>query len=135
MDIIPINLMTSTKDRTELNCTFGTVMTNFFTHLWNLRITFPNQDIAIHANNVKSCFRQFKHHPNFMGAFSFVSDMIMFSQYGLTFGLDFSQGNWEPIRLIAELLATALFNDNTLQEKHKHHLDKLQQDVGLGGHK
>ncbi len=56
MDTIPVNLMTSTNQGTELNCTFGTVMTDFLTHIWNLHISFPQQDIAIHANNVKSCF-------------------------------------------------------------------------------
>ncbi len=77
-DAIPINLMTFTKDRTELSCTFGTVMADFLTHLWNLRITFPNCNIAIPANNAKLCFRQLKHHPNTMGAFSFVIDTIPF---------------------------------------------------------
>ncbi len=48
------------------------------------------------------------------------------------FCLDFSPANWEPIQLIAEQLATALFNDNTLQEKHRHHLDKLRWDASLG---
>ncbi len=43
--------------------------------------------------------------------------------------------NWEPIQRIAEQLATALFNDNTLQEKHKHHLDKLQWDISLSNRK
>ncbi len=57
MDTIPVNLMTSTSQGTELDCTFRTVMTNFLTHIWNLLISFPNRDIAIHANNVKSCFR------------------------------------------------------------------------------
>ncbi len=56
MDAIPDNLMTSTNQGTELDCTFGTVMTDFLTHMWNLRISFPNRDIAIHTNNVKSCF-------------------------------------------------------------------------------
>ncbi len=135
MDTIPINLMTSTKDGMELNCTFGTVMTDFLTHLWNLRITFPDCDITIHANKTKSCFRQLKHHPDVMGAFSFVIDTIIFLQCRLTFGSDFSLANWEPIRLIAEQLAMALFKNKTLQEKHKHHLNKLQWDNSLGNHK
>ncbi len=97
MDAIPVNLMTSTKQGTELNCTFGSVMTDFLTHIWNLRITFPERDIAMHTNNVKSCFRQLKHHPDVMGAFSFVIDTILFLQCGLTFGSDFSPANWEPI--------------------------------------
>ncbi len=70
-----------------------------------------------------------------MGAFSFVIDTILFLQCGLTFGSNFSPANWEPICHIAEQLAMALFNNNTLQEKHKHHLDKLQWDISLGNHK
>ncbi len=132
MEAIPVNLMTSTKQGTELDCTFGTVMTNFLIHIWHLRITFPEWDIAIHTNNVTSCFCQLKHHPDVMGAFSFVIDTILFLQCGLTLGSDFSPANWEPVRRIAEQLATAVFNNNTLQEKHKHHLDKLSWDYSLG---
>ncbi len=80
IDAIPINLMTSINDSTELNCTFCMAMANFLTHLWNFRITFPNCDIAIHPNNAKSYFRQLKHHPDIMGAFSFVMDTILFLQ-------------------------------------------------------
>ncbi len=66
-----------------------------------------------------------------MGAFSFVIDTILFLQCGLMFGSNFSPANWEPILQIAEQLATALFNNHTLQEKHKHHLDKLQWDNSI----
>ncbi len=62
-------MISNNKDDMELNCTFGMVMTNFLIHLWNLCISFPNHNIAIHANNVISCFRQLKHHPNIMRAF------------------------------------------------------------------
>ncbi len=66
-----------------------------------------------------------------MGASSFVIDTILFLQCGLTFGSDFSPANWEPIQQIAEQLVTALFNEHTLQEKHKHHLNNLQWDNSL----
>ncbi len=85
MDAVPVNLMTSTSKGTELDCTFRTVMTDFLTHIWNLCISFPKQDIAIHANDIKSCFQQLIHHPDVMGAFSFVIDTILFLQCGLTF--------------------------------------------------
>ncbi len=100
MNATAINLIFSTKDGIKLNCTFGTVMTNFLAYFQNLRITFPDQDIAIHTNNVKSCLRQLKNHPNVMGVFSFIIDTIMFLQCGLTFGLDFSPANWEPTMLL-----------------------------------
>ncbi len=70
-----------------------------------------------------------------MGAFSFVIDTILFLQYGLMFGSNFSPANWEPVQRIAEQLATALFNNNTLQEKHKYQPDKLQWDNSLGSWK
>lgn len=66
-----------------------------------------------------------------MGAFAFVIDTILFLQCGLTFCLDCSPANRDPILKILEQLATALFNDSMLQEKHKHHLDKLQWDTSL----
>ncbi len=97
MGAIPVNLMTSTNQGMELDCTFGTVMTNFLTHIWILCISFPDRDIAMHANDVKSCFRHLKHHPNVMGAFSFVINTILYLQCRLTFGYDFSPANWEPI--------------------------------------
>ncbi len=134
-DAIPINLMTSPKHSMGLDCTFGTVMTNFLTHLWNLKITSPDRNIAIYANDVKSCLRQLKHHPDIMGAFFFVIDTIMFLQCSLTFRMDFIPADWEPIQLIADQQATAPFNNNRLQDKHKHHFNKLQWNNSLGNRK
>ncbi len=63
MDSFPINLMTSTKHNPKLGCKFGVVIANLLVHIWNLWISFPDQGIALHANDVKSCFQQLKHHP------------------------------------------------------------------------
>ena len=38
----------------------------------SLHISYPNDDIVIHANDIKSCFHQIKHHPDIVGAFSYV---------------------------------------------------------------
>ncbi len=56
MDAIPINLMTVTKQGTKIECAFGSVLVKLLAHIWNLHITIPNQDIAMNANDVKSCF-------------------------------------------------------------------------------
>ena len=132
MDAVPVNKMTSTKHGTELDCLFGDVKTKILSRAWNLRISFPDKDIIIHANDVKSCFRQLKHHPNVMGAFSFIIGQILFLQCGLTFGADFSPANWEVPRRIAEQLAEALFQDKSLPVKHRKYLDRLIWDVTLG---
>jgi hypothetical protein len=129
---IPVNMMTSTDEGTELDCDFGSVLSNLLQRIWNLRITYPDRDIVIHANDVKSCFRQLKHHPDVMGAFSYILGDYLFLQCGLTFGSDFSPASWEVIRRIAEQLAEGLFKDPTLRDRYRYALDKLQWQPGLG---
>ncbi len=41
-DTITINIMTSTKHGTELDCTFGKVMIALLIHISNLHISFPD---------------------------------------------------------------------------------------------
>ena len=113
-DSIPVNMMTSTAEGVELECEFGTVFTRLLTRIWNLRISYPTRDIILHANDVKSCFRQLKHHPDVMGAFSYIIGDFLFLQCALTFGSDFSPASWEVVRRIAEALSEALFDDDTL---------------------
>ena len=129
---IPINMMTSTADGTELDCEFGDVLNRLLTRIWNLRITYPDKDIILHANDVKSCFRQLKHHPDVMGAFSYILGEYLFLQCGLTFGSDFSPANWEVVRRVAEKLAEGLFSDDSLRAKHRRYLDRLQWSRKLG---
>ena len=128
----PVNMMTSTKDGVELDCLFGDTFENLLTRIWNLRITYPCQDIIIHANDVKSCFRQIKHHPDVAGAFSSIVAQFLFLQCGLTFGSDFSPAAWEVCRRIAEQLATALFDEQDLVVKHDRYLSDLNWGKHLG---
>ena len=105
MDSILVNMMTLCAKDTELNCAFGDVKKRLYTRLWNLRIAYPLLNIIIHANDVKSGFCQLKHHPDVVGAFSYILDDILYLQMALSFGSDFSPANWEVIRRLAEILA------------------------------
>lgn len=127
-----VNMFTSTAEGTELQCDFGDTLLRLLTRIWNLRITYPNKDIVLHANDVKSCFRQLKHHPDVMGAFSYIIDEYLFLQCSLTFGSDFSPANWEVVRRIAEKLAESLFDDTSLISKHRQYLDRLRWKKDLG---
>jgi hypothetical protein len=74
----------------------------------------------MHANDIKSCFRQIKHHPDVAGAFLYVLADYLFLQIGLTFGADFSPANWEAVRRAQAALAerhfsTRLSLSNTMQ--------------------
>jgi hypothetical protein len=130
-DAQAINNMTSTPFGSELECRYGDVLTRLCQELWNLRISYPHEDIVIHCNDVKSCFRQIKHHPDIVGAFSFILFNHLWIQIGCTFGSDFSPANWEGIRRTIEQLAQGLFKDSSLRDKHRKYLDQLQWDASL----
>ena len=44
-DSIPVNSMMSTPYGLELHCKFGSVCADILTHVYNLRISYPNDDI------------------------------------------------------------------------------------------
>lgn len=124
-DAVSLNMMTSTHLGVELECGYGTVYQRIFERLYNLRISYPDDDLVIHANDIKSCFRQIKHHPDVVGGFCYVLFEHLWVQVGLTFGSDFSPQNWEPCRRVLELLAQSLFHDTSLRDKHRKYLDQI----------
>ena len=127
-----LNMMTSTHLGVEDDCLFGDVRERIWTRTYNLRVTYPCRDIIVHANDVKSCFRQLKLHPDSMGAFSYLIANQLFLSCGLPFGTDFSPQNWEPLRRILERLAEELFYEDSLRDKHRKYLDQVEYDQALG---
>ena len=128
----PVNDMTSTRLGTEMDCLYGDTMQTLLERIWDLRGTYPNRDTVIHTNDVQSCFKQMKLHPDIMPAFSIMVANFMFLQAALPFGADFSPQNWEPVRRLIEILAEKLFPDNSLRDKHRAYLDMLHWDPTLG---
>ncbi|EJK53764.1 hypothetical protein THAOC_26723, partial [Thalassiosira oceanica] len=70
--------MTSTDTGVELACAYGDVLKRVLTRIWNLRISHPDKEIVLHTSDVKSCFRQLKHHPSVAGAFSYILGDFLF---------------------------------------------------------
>jgi hypothetical protein len=118
--------MTSTPHGLELHCKFDHVRKEILVPAYNLRVSYPTDDIIVHANDVKSCFRQIKHNPNVTGAFSYILSDYLFFQVGLAFGADFSLANWEAVRCVQSALAEWLFFDTSLVDKHRDVLDKIK---------
>ena len=129
---VPVNMMTSTSRGVELDCNYGDTLTKVLIRVWRLRISYPTEDIVLHANDVKSCFRQLKHHPDVLGAFSYIIADILYLSCGLTMGSDFSPATWEGPRRLIEQVAEKLFADETLVEKHRKYLDQLLWGEHLG---
>jgi hypothetical protein len=125
--------MTLTPHSSELKCKFGLVHEAILVRAYNLRLSYPDNDIVVHANDVKSCFRQIKHHPDVAGAFSYVLADYLFFQVGLAFGADFSPANWEAVRRAQSALAKRLFFDTSLVAKHRAVLDKINWCHSING--
>ena len=68
-DFMPVNAMTLTPHGSELTCLFRSVRADILIRACSLRISYPNDDIVVHANDFKSCFCQIKHHPDVAGTF------------------------------------------------------------------
>lgn len=126
-DSQPINSMIDMA--TEPEVTYGRVLQDHINRIWNLRISYPNKDIFLWDDDVKSCFRHGKHHPDVMPAFGLIIDQLTYFYVGQTFGSVFSPANQEPIRRARAQLAQALFDDASLVAKHKSLLAKVQFDV------
>ena len=129
---VPLNRMTSTPSGSEMDCLYGDTMLTLLERIWDLRISYPVVDIGLHANDVKSCFKQMKLHPDIMPAFSIMVTNFLYLQAALPFGTDFSPQNWEPVRRLVEILAVKLYDDDSLRDKHRKHLDKLNWEPSLG---
>ena len=94
--------------------------------------TYPLLDVILHANDVKSCFRQLKNHTDALGAFSYIIADLLYLSCGLTMGSDFSPAVWEICRRFSEQLSTSLFDDKSLVAKHRDRLDKIWWSKHLG---
>jgi hypothetical protein len=134
-DSTPIDGMTSTPHGSELACEFGLVHEAILVRAYNLPLSYPNDDIIVHTNDVKSCFRQIKHHPDVAGAFLYILADCLFFQVGLAFGADFSPANWEAVPRAQSALAERIFFDTSLVRKHRAVLDKIKWCRSLGGKK
>jgi hypothetical protein len=117
-DSVPITAMTSMPYGSELKCKFGSVCKSILVRAYNLRISYPNDNIVVHTNDIKSCFWQIKHHPDVAGVFLYILANYLFFQIGLALGADFSPANWEAVHRAQSALAELLFFNTTLVEKH-----------------
>jgi hypothetical protein len=68
-------------------------------------VFYSHGDIVIHANNVKSCLGQIKHHPDVVGALSYILAEYLFFQIGLAFSANFIPTRWEAVHCVPSTLA------------------------------
>jgi len=125
-----MNEMTSTTNEAEI--TFGYVYMDFCIWLWNLRITYPDEDILLAFIDISSCFRFPRIFADLVGAFGFIIGPLYYAANAMVFGSVASASSWEPFRIAIAALATAYFFRPELIKKHKHYLDMVKWDAPGG---
>ena len=123
---VAMNDITPTEN--EAPITFGYILMTFMIWLYNLRITFPNEEILLAFMDITACFRWPRINPDLVGAFGFVVGSLYFAANAMVFGSVASASSWEPFRRVIELLAVAFFAKKSLVDKHRDLLDMIQWD-------
>ena len=121
-----MNEKTSREGEPEI--TFGFAFMAFCIWLWNLRITFPNEDILLATVDISSCFRFPRIFADLVGAFGFLIGPWYFAANAMVFGSIISANSWEPFRRAIAGIAIASFTIQHLPEKHKQWLSLISWD-------
>lgn len=112
----------------ELEVSFGDTFTKLCTWIWNLRITYPNEDILLAFVDISSCFRFPRIAADLAGAFGFIVGTCFFAANAGVFGSVGSASWWEPYRLAIAAIAQACFLYPGLVEKYANLLGLVHFD-------
>ena len=106
--------------------TFGRTLRDFSTHLYNTRVSYPDQDIAIAAADIKACFRWPRLFPDFAAPFGFIiTGLYYFISTAMVFGSKVSASCWEPFRRTIETMTEKYFPDKSLVDRYKEYIDMV----------
>ena len=98
----------------EMEITFGTAFTDLCIWIWNLRISYPDEDIFLAFLDISSCFCFPRIFPDLVGAFGFIVGPIFYAANAGVFGSVASASSWEPFRVAIAALAAAFSSSLTL---------------------
>jgi len=100
---------------------YGTAFRRHLTRIWNLRMSFPLEEILLWDDDVSGAFRLVKYNPEIAAAFSAILNNILCVPVGQNFGGNTSAQNWEGIARAREYLAQHFSNPkfSFLLKKHK----------------
>ena len=96
---------------------------------WNLRISYPTEEIYLWDDDVAGAHRIPKYHPAIASAFIFAIMQYLFLPTGGMFGSKTSAHLYEPFARARAFLAEQLSRDQTLIMKHANILHLLNFQV------
>ena len=75
-----IDMMLNQED--EPKSMHGTVFIRQLTQIWNMRISFPLEELYLFDIDIKGAFRYSKYHPDIAPAFSFIINKLLHAPMG-----------------------------------------------------
>ena len=97
VDSIAINDITHKDNEPPL--TFASAELGFMTWVYNLRLTYPDDEVYIADDDISGAFRRMKYNPNVMAMHASVQCGYVVINTGGTFGDNTSPSNWDPLAL------------------------------------
>lgn len=111
----------------EAPITFGRTKQDFCQHLYNTRVSHPDEDIDLATADVKSAHRYPRIQPDLAAAFGFIiRGMYFFIATAMVFGAKVSATSWEPFRRAIEVMTRVYSLRTDLVQKHKAYLDMIE---------
>ena len=115
-----------TTKETEPPLHFAESFMNYLVWLYNMRITYPNQEIYLGDDDISGAFRHMKYNPNLVGMHSCVLSGYLSCSTGMTFGDNTSPSDFEPIADARQQLAKYLWYQHDTISRTAKHLPTIQ---------
>ena len=96
---------------------FASSYYDFLVWIWNLRISYPNEDIYPGDDDVAGAFRHGKYHPSLVAMHGVIIFGLTILMTGMTFGDNTSPSNWEPVARARSHYAQHIWSDPDLLER------------------
>jgi hypothetical protein len=106
-----------TSKATEPRCTFAKSFNKFLVWIWNMRISYPHQEIYPIDNDMTSGFRHLKYNPNLVAMHSYIVYGGAYMATAQTFGDTASPGNFEAVPVARQQVAMHIWDKTGTVEK------------------
>jgi hypothetical protein len=111
---------------TEPEIIFGSSLLNYFTYIWNLRISYPTEDIYPGDDDFDGAFKRNKYNPDIVSLHAFMIGAIIYFATGTTFGDATSPSNFEPVARSRQQLAQYLWSRSDTIDRIQEFLPALR---------
>lgn len=110
----------------EPTLVFPEAKRKFLTHIYNLRLEYPDLDILLMTDDATAAFRIPKHHPDVAPGVAMLAGPYLLFFSGGVFGSNFSAASWEPFARARCELATHYSATSATVPSYQQYMDALE---------